>query len=150
TLRCQVLDTSGLAPSSLVGYTRSIRTQGMADRHDIDALLIGSLYGELSSADEARLKAHLESHPGDRTALDGLNRAREAVRASRDLGARPGPPASGPAPPLAGGRAPPAPQGPPRGERGRGLFRPPAPLLPHAPRDGRRDDARRGHRRRRH
>jgi hypothetical protein len=55
----------------------------MVDRHDIDALLIGSLYGELSSADEARLKAHLESHPADRTALDGLTRARDAVRASR-------------------------------------------------------------------
>jgi len=55
----------------------------MVDRHDIDALLIGSLYGELSSADEARLRAHLESHPADRTALDGLTRARHAVRASR-------------------------------------------------------------------
>ncbi len=55
----------------------------MVDRHDIDALLIGSLYGELSSADEARLRAHLESHPADRTALDGLAHAREAVRASR-------------------------------------------------------------------
>ena len=55
----------------------------MVDRNDIDALLIGSLYGELSSADEARLKAHLESHPADRTALDGLVLARGAVRASR-------------------------------------------------------------------
>ncbi|HWO26940.1 MAG TPA: hypothetical protein VNO30_49760 [Kofleriaceae bacterium] len=55
----------------------------MVDRHDIDALLIGSLYGELSSADEARLKAHLESHPADRGALEGLTRARDAVRASR-------------------------------------------------------------------
>jgi hypothetical protein len=55
----------------------------MVDRNDIDALLIGSLYGELSSADEARLKAHLESHPADRTALEGLSRARDAVRASR-------------------------------------------------------------------
>ena len=55
----------------------------MVDRNDIDALLIGSLYGELSSADEARLKAHLESHPADRTALEGLTRTRDAVRASR-------------------------------------------------------------------
>jgi len=55
----------------------------MVDRTDIDALLIGSLYGELSSADEARLRAHLESHPADRTALEGLTRTREAVRASR-------------------------------------------------------------------
>jgi hypothetical protein len=55
----------------------------MVDRTDIDALLIGSLYGELSSADEARLNAHLESHPADRTAFDGLVRTRDAVRASR-------------------------------------------------------------------
>src|SRR5678816_2492189 len=55
----------------------------MVDRTDIDALLIGSLYGEHSSADEARLRAHLESHPADRTALEGLNRTRDAVRASR-------------------------------------------------------------------
>ena len=55
----------------------------MVDRHDIDALLIGSLYGELSSADEARLKAHLESHPSDRTALEGLTHTRAAIRASR-------------------------------------------------------------------
>jgi hypothetical protein len=55
----------------------------MVDRNDIDALLIGSLYGELSSADEARLKAHLESHPADRAALEGLTRTRSAVRASR-------------------------------------------------------------------
>ena len=57
----------------------------MVDRHDIDALLIGSLYGELSSADEARLQAHLESHPADRTALHDLTRARNAVRESRIL-----------------------------------------------------------------
>jgi hypothetical protein len=55
----------------------------MVDRQDIDALLIGSLYGELSSADEARLLAHLESHPADRGVLESLGRAREAVRASR-------------------------------------------------------------------
>jgi hypothetical protein len=55
----------------------------MVDRHDIDALLIGSLYGELSSADEARLAAHLEAHPTDRTALEGLTRTRDAVRTSR-------------------------------------------------------------------
>lgn len=55
----------------------------MVDRNDIDALLIGSLYGELGSADEARLKAHLESHPADRAALEGLTRTRDAVRSSR-------------------------------------------------------------------
>ena len=38
----------------------------MVDRQDIDALLVGALYGELTPADEARLAAHLESHPGDR------------------------------------------------------------------------------------
>jgi hypothetical protein len=66
----------------------------MVDRQDIDALLIGSLYGELSSADEARLQAHLESHPADRTALAGLTHARDAVRRSRILDAQLEPPQS--------------------------------------------------------
>src|SRR5689334_5837048 len=57
----------------------------MTDRTDIDALLIGALYGELTPADEARLMAHLESHPADRTALDDLTRTRTAVRESRLL-----------------------------------------------------------------
>ncbi len=57
----------------------------MLDRQDIDALLIGSLYGELSSTEEARLAAHLESHPADRTALANLSAAREIVRESRIL-----------------------------------------------------------------
>jgi hypothetical protein len=57
----------------------------MADRTDIDALLIGALYGELTPADEARLTAHLESHPADRTALHDLTRTRAAVRDSRIL-----------------------------------------------------------------
>jgi hypothetical protein len=57
----------------------------MVDRQDIDALLIGSLYGELSSTEEARLAAHLESHPADRTALADLTRARAVVRESRIL-----------------------------------------------------------------
>jgi len=57
----------------------------MVDVHDIDALLIGALYGELTPADEARLAAHLESHPTDRTALADLTRARTAVRDSRIL-----------------------------------------------------------------
>jgi hypothetical protein len=55
----------------------------MVDRQDIDALLIGALYGELTPAEEARLQTHLESHPGDRSALDGLKSARQAVRDSR-------------------------------------------------------------------
>src|SRR5690606_11114405 len=53
------------------------------DRQDIDALLIGALYGELTPADEARLATHLESHPTDRGALDDLKSARAAVRESR-------------------------------------------------------------------
>jgi len=55
----------------------------MVDRQDIDALLVGALYGELTPADEARLQAHLESHPADRSALDDLKSARQAVRESR-------------------------------------------------------------------
>jgi hypothetical protein len=66
----------------------------MVDRQDLDALLIGSLYGELSSADEARLRAHLESHPADRAALEGLTRTREAVRSSRLFEAQLDPPQS--------------------------------------------------------
>jgi hypothetical protein len=54
----------------------------MVDRTDIDALLIGALYGELTPADEARLSAHLASHPADRTALEDLTHTRDAVRAS--------------------------------------------------------------------
>ena len=57
----------------------------MLDRHDIDALLIGRLYGELTDADEARLNAHLDSHPADKSALAGLTSARAAVRESRFL-----------------------------------------------------------------
>ena len=53
------------------------------DRQDIDALLIGALYGELAPADEARLAAHLESHPTDRSAFEALQSTREAVRDSR-------------------------------------------------------------------
>src|SRR5688500_16213355 len=66
----------------------------MVDRLDIDALLIGSLYGELSSTEEARLSAHLESHPADRTALANLTRAREVVRESRILQVQFDPPQS--------------------------------------------------------
>lgn len=66
----------------------------MVDRTDIDALLIGALYGELTPADEARLMAHLESHPADRTALDDLTRTRAAVRDSRILTFQAEPPPS--------------------------------------------------------
>ena len=55
----------------------------MADRMDIDALLIGSLYGELTPADQARLQAHLESHPADRSVLADLTHARQVIRESR-------------------------------------------------------------------
>ncbi|HEY0194008.1 MAG TPA: hypothetical protein VGC42_22980 [Kofleriaceae bacterium] len=53
------------------------------DSIDLDALLIGALYGELTPADEARLTAHLESHPADRTALAELTHTRGQVRDSR-------------------------------------------------------------------
>lgn len=66
----------------------------MVERQDIDALLIGSLYGELSSADEARLQAHLESHPADRSALADLTHARDVVRESRILQVQVDPPQS--------------------------------------------------------
>ncbi|HUQ01269.1 MAG TPA: hypothetical protein VM261_02185 [Kofleriaceae bacterium] len=52
----------------------------MADRQDIDALLIGALYGELDGEERARLDAHLASHPQDRSALDGLRSTRELLR----------------------------------------------------------------------
>jgi len=59
----------------------------MLDRqeNDIDALLIGALYGELTPADEAWLSAHLDSHPADKSALADLTFARNAVRESRFL-----------------------------------------------------------------
>jgi hypothetical protein len=66
----------------------------MVDRQDIDALLIGSLYGELTPAEEARLQTHLESHPGDRTALDDLKSARQAVKESRIFDVQADPPQS--------------------------------------------------------
>jgi anti-sigma factor RsiW len=52
----------------------------MADRQDIDALIVGALYGELDAADRARLETHLTSHPEDRAALEALERTRAAVR----------------------------------------------------------------------
>ena len=52
----------------------------MLERQDLDALLVGALYGELSSAEEARLTAHLDSHPADRSALDDLKSAHQTVR----------------------------------------------------------------------
>jgi anti-sigma factor RsiW len=48
----------------------------MGDRLDIDALLIGALYGELDGDERARLDAHLASHPADRAALDSLRSTR--------------------------------------------------------------------------
>jgi hypothetical protein len=57
----------------------------MVDRVEIDALLVGALYGELSPAESSRLEAHLSAHPHDRMALEGLTRARQAVRDSRFL-----------------------------------------------------------------
>jgi hypothetical protein len=57
----------------------------MINRMDIDALLIGALYGELTPVEEARLTAHLESHPADRTVLADLRQTRVAVHESRIL-----------------------------------------------------------------
>jgi hypothetical protein len=57
----------------------------MVERQDIDALLIGALYGELTPADEKRLAAHLESHPADKALFADLTHARELVRESRIL-----------------------------------------------------------------
>lgn len=54
----------------------------MGDRQDIDALLVGALYGELDGDDRARLDAHLASHPADRAALDGLRSTRALLRDS--------------------------------------------------------------------
>lgn len=53
--------------------------------HDFDALLMGSLYGELSAVEESRLQAHLEAHPGDQELWRGLQRTREAIRSSAAL-----------------------------------------------------------------
>jgi hypothetical protein len=64
----------------------------MIDRMDIDALLIGALYGELTPADEARLAAHLESHPADRNALAELTHTRAQIRESRVLAFQAEPP----------------------------------------------------------
>ena len=55
----------------------------MLERQDIDALLVGALYGELSSAEQAQLTAHLESHPADRAALDDLKSVRDRFTTSR-------------------------------------------------------------------
>lgn len=52
----------------------------MADRQEIDALIVGALYGELDAADRARLETHLSSHPEDRAALESLERTRATVR----------------------------------------------------------------------
>jgi hypothetical protein len=51
-----------------------------ADRQDIDALLIGALYGELDGDERARLDAHLASHPQDRSALEDMRSTRAMLR----------------------------------------------------------------------
>ena len=66
----------------------------MVDREDIDALLIGALYGELTPAEEARLQAHLASHPADRSALADLTDTRSQLHASRILQVQVEPPGS--------------------------------------------------------
>ena len=90
----------------------------MAERQDIDALLISALYGELTPAEESRLAAHLESHPADRTALADLTHARTVVRESRILEVQLEPPAVGVRAPAPGGGAPRAQAGRGRGRAG--------------------------------
>lgn len=53
--------------------------------HDFDALLMGSLYGELSAVEESRLQAHLLAHPGDQELWRSLLRTREVIRSSAAL-----------------------------------------------------------------
>jgi hypothetical protein len=65
----------------------------MLDRQDIDALLMGALYGELSPTESTRLEEHLSAHPQDRMVLDGLSRARQAVKDSLVLALQAEPPA---------------------------------------------------------
>jgi len=66
----------------------------MLDRQDIDALLMGALYGELSPAESSRLDEHLSAHPQDKLVLDGLGRARQALRDSHVLALQAEPPAA--------------------------------------------------------
>lgn len=66
----------------------------MLDRQDIDALFMGALYGELSPAESTRLEEHLSAHPADRMVLDGLGRARQALRDSHVLALQAEPPAA--------------------------------------------------------
>ena len=66
----------------------------MADREDIDALLIGALYGELDEADRARLDTHLASHPQDRMALDAMKSTRGLLRDAEVATAMVEPPAA--------------------------------------------------------
>lgn len=66
----------------------------MLDRADIDALLMGALYGELSPDESTRLDEHLSAHPQDKLILDGLSRARQAVKDSLILLLHAEPPAA--------------------------------------------------------
>ena len=120
------------------------------DRQDIDALLIGALYGELTPADEARLAAHLETHPADRTALDDLKSARESVRESRIFELQIEPPQAISAL-LLQEAAPPRAASAPSRPRASAVVVPPLRAVVRRPsRDGRGRDARRRARRRRH
>jgi hypothetical protein len=61
----------------------------MADRHDIDALLVDAVYREREGghepdgADRARLDAYLASHPHERAALDAMKHTRARVQEAR-------------------------------------------------------------------
>ncbi len=52
----------------------------MADRQDIDALLIDALYGELDGDERGRLEAHLVTHPRDRADLEDMRATRAMLR----------------------------------------------------------------------
>jgi len=52
---------------------------------DIDALMLGALYGELTPSEQASFTAHLEAHPADRQKLDQLGAVRSAIRDSAVL-----------------------------------------------------------------
>lgn len=54
----------------------------MPEGQDIDALLVGALYGELTPAEQARLTAHLEARPADRKVLENLRATRDVIRGS--------------------------------------------------------------------
>lgn len=91
----------------------------MLNRQDIDALMMGALYGELSPAESTSLEEYLSQHPQDRVVLENLKRTRQTLRESNvlDLQAEPPPALSALLLQEAARRAPARPR-----ERSGGLF----------------------------